>query len=156
MDSVTRHFVESVLFFWWFQEKILWLILCLLHVQTAGFLCKTKNRCQSNIQYYNMYWFYNYLRNLFPGLSRKTRISDSIFFFYIPAMEKVALKKLSLPIYLWSLNFQQKSTRAKNPFYCSQLLLQVLVLLHLLLKFEMQICANTVIYSAVFLIISII
>ena len=71
-------------------------------------------------------------------------------------MEKVALKKLSLPIYLWSLNFQQKSTRAKNPFYCSQLLLQVLVLLHLLLKFEMQICANTVIYSAVFLIISII
>ena len=71
-------------------------------------------------------------------------------------MEKVALKKLSLPIYLWSLNFQQKSTRVKNPFYCSQLLLQVLVLLHLPLKFEMQICANTVIYSAVFLIISII
>ena len=92
----------------------------------------------------------------FLGFLERPEFQIQFFFFFIPAMVKVALKKLSLPIYLWSLNFQQKSTRAKNPFYCSQLLLQVLVLLHLLLKFEMQICANTVIYSAVFLIISII
>ena len=77
-----------------------------------------------------------------------------IYFQSVSSWVVAVLKVLSLPLlYLWSIQFEQKSTRTvKICFYCKQLLLQIALLPH----FRMRMCANSVIGNAVFLIISIV
>ena len=72
-------------------------------------------------------------------------------------MAEAALEALSLLVYLWFLQFEQKAIPIIEKVYCKQSMMQILLLLHLLVHLHLYLlCATSIIYNAVFPIISIV
>ena len=97
---------------------------------------------------------FNLSKNFIFSVSR-IKMPSCIIFSPVLTMA-VALEAFPLQICIWFFHFNKNSAHTvKNwKLYCKQLLLYILLLLHLPLQYWMFVCAASIIYNAVFILIS--